>query len=487
MPALPEYKTRILLENHRVPLVPAVFHNTMPEILPEPVVFLKAQIPGATSRAGRGLVRRASTKDEISSGLKELLDEEYCQGVLVAEAVDIKKEYYAACLLDLGDGKNLPGGVLLFSAEGGTGIEARTGSLLKIRFSLLNPPSAAELERKLEKTSNSQQLADFLEKMIATFISYKLTVLETNPIAVLEDGSHLAVDCRAEFEKHAVSKKNAHLFELPESSVDDSTPLEKAVEAINTADPAGTGFFRASRKKAPEGTIAVATNLCGGGGKMLWEMTTGGRDDIFSLNESDTSGGLSGFKSYRILRVIMSQPEAQILILTGSGMAFQNQFHLASAVWKALRESPSPLPCLLRFGGTDQEKAMELMDTVSEDLPVKVKTFRPEIFPNAMVEHLSEISTRQRVIQKFTPEPGELAFTVETPPARFIYHPDKNPEGIEPPCIKECPTGFLKWSGGRITTDPDAKCIGCLVCETVSLLKGNGELTIELDLPGEVL
>ncbi len=487
MPALPEYKTRILLENHDVPLVPAVFHDAMPEILPEPVVFLKAQIPGATSRAGRGLVRRASTPDEIANGLRELLAEENCQGVLSAQAVDIKKEYYAACLLDFGDGENLPGGVILFSPDGGTGIEGRTSSLIKIKFSLLNPPSTDDIEKQLEGIPNSTELAEFLKKMTRTFIGYKLTVLETNPIAVLADGSHIAVDCRAEFEKHAVSRKNAELFKVPESSTSDSTPLEKAVEAINADDPAGTGFFRASREKAPEGTIAVATNLCGGGGKMLWEMTTGGRDDIFSLNESDTSGGLSGFKSYRILRAIMSQPEAQVLILTGSGMAFQNQYHLASAVWKALKESATPLPSLLRFGGTDQVKAMELLEQVSQSLPVKIRTFRPEIFPNAMVEHLSEIATDHRVQQKFTPEAGELAFEVKTPPARFIYHPDKNPDNIEPICVKECPTGFLLWENGRIVANPEAKCIGCLVCETVSILEGNGELTIELDLPGEVL
>ena len=487
MPALPEYKTRVLLENHGVPLVPAVFHDAMPAILPEPVVFLKAQIPGATSRAGRGLVRRASTAEEISKGLTELLAEENCQGVLAAQAVDIKKEYYAACLLDFGDGENLPGGVILFSPSGGTGIEGRTDSLLKIRFSLLNPPSASYIEKELKGIPNSLELADFLQKMTSTFIGYKLTVLEINPIAVLADGSHIAVDCRAEFEKHAVSKKNADLFKVPENAVDDSTPLEKIVEAINAADPAGTGFFRASREKAPEGTIAVATNLCGGGGKMLWEMTTGGRGDIFSLNESDTSGGLSGFKSYRILRAIMSQAEAQVLILTGSGMAFQNQYHLASAVWKALRESSTPLPCLLRFGGTDQEKAMELMDAVAETLPVEIKTFRPEIFPNAMVEHLREIATDHRVTQEFSPEAGEVAFEVDTPPARFVYHPEKNPDNIEPLCIKECPTGFLLWSVDKITPNPEAKCIGCLVCETFSLLEGNGELTIELDIPGEVL
>jgi succinyl-CoA synthetase beta subunit len=490
MPALPEYKTRVLLENHGVPLAHASFHSAMPEILPIPVVFLKAQIPGATSRAGKGLVRRASTGDEVYEGLKELLLVENCQGVLVADAVDIQKEFYAACLLDYGTGNRLPGGVILFSADGGSGIEGRTGSLTKIYFSLLNPPSAVEITAKLPEVSERVKLGEFLHRMVNTFIGYKLVVLETNPIAVLRDGKLIAVDCRSEYEKQSVSSENAHLFLIAENTVDESTPLERAVEAINKADPAGTGFFRSSREKIPKGAIAVATNLCGGGGKMLWEMATGGRSDIFTLNESDTSGGLSAFKSYRILRVIMSQPEARVLILTGSGMAFQSQFHLASAVWKALRESSTPLPCLLRFGGTDQEKAMQLMNTVEKNLPVKIKSFIPEIFPNAMIEHLEELAANPRINQEFTPALGEPAFEISTPPARFIYHPERNPQGIEPSCVKECPTGFLLWRNGRIAANPDAKCIGCLVCETVSLLQGNGELTIELDLdldlPGEV-
>jgi len=486
MPALPEYKTRILLENHGVPMVPAVFLDQVPEVLPKPVVYLKAQIPGATSRAGKGLVRRASTDDEISTGLTELLAEQNCLGVLAADAADIKHEYYAACLLEFGTAGSLPGGVLLFSPEGGTGIEKRTGSLIKIPFSLLTPPSIDEIREKLPEVPNPVDLAEFLNKMISTFIGYRLTVLETNPIAVVEDGSHVVIDCRAEFEKHGVPKKHTDLFDLPGKTVSDTTPLERAVESINADDPAGTGFFRASRATVPEGAVAVATNLCGGGGKMLWEMATGGRTDIFTLNESDTSGGLSAFKSYRILRVILSQPEADVLVLTGSGMAFQNQYHLASAVWKALRESPSPLPALLRFGGTDQEKAIELMEQVSQDLPVEVKIFRPEIFPNAMVEQISSIVSGNRVHQDFNALEGELLFETATPPARFIYHPEKNPGGTEPVCLAECPTGFLMWKDGTIVSNPEAKCIGCLACETASLLRGNGELTIELDLPEEV-
>ncbi len=56
MSALPEYKTRVLLENEEVPLVEGVFvaaNSALPDPLPQTPVYLKAQIPGATSRACR--------------------------------------------------------------------------------------------------------------------------------------------------------------------------------------------------------------------------------------------------------------------------------------------------------------------------------------------------------------------------------------------------------------------------------------------------
>ncbi len=486
MPALPEYKTRVLLENRGVPVVPGDLYTAMPDVPPAPGVFLKAQIPGATGRAASGLVRRASTPLEVSSGLMDLLGRENCHGVLAARWVDIRREYYAACLLDHGSADRLPGGVLLFSSQGGTGIEDRTGSLERIHFSLIDPPGKDALRDTLTGADHPDDLAELLAGMVDTFLFYRLTVLEANPVAALPDGSHVVVDCRAEFEKNAVSKRDADLFSLPESIASRNTPLEEKVEAINATDPAGTGFFRASREPVPPGAVAVATNLCGGGGKMLWEMATGGRRDIHTLNESDTSGGLSAFKSYRLLRVIMDQPEARVLFLTGSGMAFQSQYHLACAVYKALRESERPLPCLLRFGGTDQELAFSLMERVSPSLPVKVLTFRPEVFPNAMVDEISKVALEERVVQRVPKTEGVTVISTDVPPGRFLYHPDRNPEGKRPKCVDSCPTGFLKWENGSISASPDARCTGCLVCETVSLLEGNGELTIQLDIPGEV-
>jgi len=494
MPALPEYRTRILLERENVPLVNGVFVSPgeeFPSDLPKMPVYLKAQIPGATSRKSHGLVRRVDTPEELDDILKILLSPGkwgQAEGVLITEGLDLTAEYYAGCMLDFGSKKRLPGGMLLFSTEGGSGVEGRSGTLLKMPFSLLNPPSTEEIDTELmnlEDLEEHSAVAGFLKVMISTFIGYKLNVLEINPLGVLKDGSILAVDCRAEFEKSAIRKGDIDVFFPPGiKSSRDLTELEEVVELINRDDPSGTGFFRQNRETPSEGALMVATNLCGGGGKMLWEMTTGSRTDIFTINESDTSGGLSAFKSYRILRAILAQKEAQVLLLTGSGMAFQNQHHLAAAVWKALRESPTPLPSLLRFGGTDEDKAQELFERVSGTLSVPVKTYPAAVFPNAMVDDIMDMAgkTVKTVERYITPE-GEPAIIVETPPGKIHFYPEKWQKDEIPPSVKACPTGFLQWKDGLLNTDPEVRCIGCLMCETIALLDGNGEILINLEMP----
>jgi succinyl-CoA synthetase beta subunit len=493
MGALPEYKTRMLLENNRVPLVRGVFvasgAKMIPNDLPSPPVYLKAQIPGATSRAAQGLVRRADSKEEMLAELEHLLAPGpwgQAEGVLVTTALQMVNEYYAACVLDLGSADRLPGGVLLFSTQGGAGVEERSESLREISFSLLNLPGGDYFAEQMSGVNNPDAIGAFLAAFCRTFADYNLIVLEANPIGVLADGSFVVVDCRAEFESHAVSKADKDLFTVLSAPKEEKTRLEKLVDKINEGDPAGTGFVRENREPPSEGTWRVATNLCGGGGKMLWEMATGARKDIYSMNESDTSGGLSAFKSYRVLRAILEMKGSQVLLLTGSGMGFQNQHHLAAAVWKALRESPNPLPALLRFGGTDEEKARKLFEKVAPTLPVKVKTYLPYVFPNAMVDDIPLLATADRIELPPDPQPfGDPIFTVNIPPGKFFFFPDRWNKVEAPPCVGICPTHYLAWNADKkaIEAADGARCIGCLLCETVSLLEGDGELRIRLDMP----
>jgi len=85
-----------------------------------------------------------------------------------------------------------------------------------------------------------------------------------------------------------------------------------------------------------------------------------------------------------------------------------------------------------------------------------------------------------------SPLQGEPFLTVEVPPGRIFFYPDLWTSDESPPSVTACPTGFLKWADGALETDPEARCIGCLMCECAALLDGKGEIRIELDMPEEV-
>lgn len=488
MPALPEYLTRVLLESEGVPVVPGVMLSSAPSAVAGFPVFLKAQIPGATSRMSAGLVRRVDSPAELDTVLPDLLSRDRCEGVLAAEALDIELELYAGVIFDAGSSSALPGGRLLFSLSGGSGIEERAGSLTEIRFPLSSPPSPEALAASLPDAPWRLSAAGLLAGMARTFCRYRLLVLEANPLAVLRgDGRVLVVDCRAEYEERAVRKGEEALFGTTSARSGESTALERVVEAFNRCDPAGTAFFRQNRGTPAPGAVRVATNLCGGGGKMLWEMAVGGRDDIFALNESDTSGGLSAFKSYRFLRAVLAQEDADLLLFTGSGMAFQSQLNIAAAIWKALRESPSVVPVMVRFGGTDEDKARAMFERLSGSLRVPVSTYPSEVFPNAMVDSIRgflDDAGAAEPVQPASPPEGSPAFEVAVPPGRFHVDGVRCASCRERPCLAACPTHFLAWADGSGPAPAEGqRCTGCLMCEAVCLLDGSAGLFVELDMP----
>jgi hypothetical protein len=114
-------------------------------------------------------------------------------------------------------------------------------------------------------------------------------------------------------------------------------------------------------------------------------------------------------------------------------------------------------------------------------------TFPPEIFPNAMVDRIGEIAQEKPVRrQAARPPSGDPDIVVEVPPGKIYFHVDRWESEEAPPSVEACPTGFLRWTGSGMEACEDARCIGCLMCETAALLEGSGEISIHLEMPEEV-
>jgi NAD-dependent dihydropyrimidine dehydrogenase PreA subunit len=167
-------------------------------------------------------------------------------------------------------------------------------------------------------------------------------------------------------------------------------------------------------------------------------------------------------------------------------MAFQSQLHIAAALWKALRESPDVVPVMVRFGGTDEDKARALFARIADSLRVQVRTYPSEVFPNVMVDEMRDfVSSSGGSTGAATPRPsGTPSFTVPVPPGEFFVDPRRCSSCPERPCIGSCPTKFLHWiDGAGPSPQEGARCTGCLMCEATCLLDGKQGLTIRLSMP----
>ena len=103
-----------------------------------------------------------------------------------------------------------------------------------------------------------------------------------------------------------------------------------------------------------------------------------------------------------------------------------------------------------------------------------------------MVDDIADIALKEPLTVTPVPQPeGEPTFSVNVPPGDFFFYPEKWTKDQAPPCVGICPNQFLAWNAETRTVAPveGARCIGCLLCEVASLLEGNGELRIKLDMP----
>ncbi len=101
-----------------------------------------------------------------------------------------------------------------------------------------------------------------------------------------------------------------------------------------------------------------------------------------------------------------------------------------------------------------------------------------------MVDDIMDMARKKaKTAERYTPPKGKPAITVTIPPGKIYFYPERWQNDEIPPSVEACPTGFLKWDEGTLSTDPEARCIGCLMCETAALLDGNSEILIDLEIP----
>jgi succinyl-CoA synthetase beta subunit len=309
--------------------------------------MVKAQVP--TGKRGKaGGIRKADSADEAGEAAAAILgmtiDGHAVESVLVEQRAAIARELYAAVMTDLAAAKPL----MLFSTEGGMDIEevaaTRPDALRRLHgpFSKVNPlPEIEPMLDGLDLGPARADIAVLLARLYGAYIEADAELIEINPLAILEDGSLMALDCKLIVDDAAAGRQpTLASFAAP----------EKLTELEQRAAAAGLKFIEL------DGNVGLLAN---GAGLTMTTMDViahfGGRPANFL-----EIGGEAYTKAETALGLVLAHPQVKSLVINFCG-AFARTDVMADGVTAAWQKLQPTLPVFFSIHGTGEDEAVKIV------------------------------------------------------------------------------------------------------------------------------
>jgi len=349
-----EYQARNLFLEYGIPVADGDVAKTPEEALKIahrtgfPVV-LKAQVlVGGRGKAG-GVKVVTNEADLVSefNRIKNLNIKGYSvERLLIAKAIDIKKEYYLAVTVD-----NIKGDVVIIaSAEGGVEIEetAKTNPDKIVKFYMQGAktldetrwvPVAAGLfsDVRLQKSATS-----ILQKLLKLFFEKDCSLAEINPFVINGEGNLIAADAKVIFDDNGLDA-HAELSALRDMKYEDPDELE--------AKEKGLSFVKL------EGNVGCIVNGAGlAMGTMDAVNLLGGRP----ANFLDVGGSSSPEKVLNALKIILRNKDIKVILINIFG-GITRCDDIANGILAALKQINIPVPLIIRLTGTNESQAKALL------------------------------------------------------------------------------------------------------------------------------
>ena len=357
-----EYQARALLADAGVPIPDSRVVETVDQALEAfnkiaAQVVVKAQV-FAGGRGKAGFVKLCDTADQVKEAAQFMLTNRMVsvqtgpEGIavkklLVAAAVDIESEYYAAVVIDRT--KRCP--VVMVSREGGVEIEvvakenpdAIVKQWLHPHLGMSNF-QCAHLIRALGFTDKEQVRAasKVIRGLVDIFSKYDCSLAEVNPMVRTPDGQVLAIDAKMNFDDNAIFR-HKRLAEMFDPSGEDEMEL-RAKEHDLSYIPL-------------DGNIGCVVN---GAGLAMSTM------DIIKLyggepaNFLDVGGSVTAEGATEAFRIILSDDKVKgILVNIFGGIAKCDT--IAEALITAAKEVGFKVPVVVRLEGTNVDRAREML------------------------------------------------------------------------------------------------------------------------------
>lgn len=318
---------------------------------------VKAQIH-AGGRGKGGGVKLAKSVDEVREKADNILgmmlktpqtgpEGQEVRSVLIADAVDIAKEYYLGITLDRGRNQT----VIMASTEGGVEIETVAEETPeKILKEWIDPVIGLQgfQARRLAfglgfEGGAFKQAVKFIMALYRAYEESDCSIAEINPLTLTEQGDVLAVDAKINIDDNAMYR-HKDLAELRDIHEEDPLEVEAGEHHLNYVKL--------------DGNVGCMVN---GAGLAMATM------DIIKLaggepaNFLDVGGGANPDTVAAGFRIILKDPEVKAILVNIFGGIVRCD-RVANGIVEAAKRVDINLPLIVRLQGTNAAEGKAILD-----------------------------------------------------------------------------------------------------------------------------
>jgi succinyl-CoA synthetase beta subunit len=341
-----------------VATTPAEAADATRELGGSSVVKVQVQIGGRGKGGGVVLVdspERAADETErmLLDGFKDMVVDR----VLIEELLPIAKEFYTSFVLDRSSGDYLA----MMTAEGGVDIEelarTRPGAIRRVH---VDPMLGLRMYHVRELTGTlpveaREGAADVLRRLYSILGERDATLVEVNPLVLLEDGRVVALDSKVTIDDNALWR-HPDLAELSAGFPID--PVE------SRAKDAGLQYVKL------DGAVGIIGN---GAGLVMSTLDVVAQAGARAANFLDIGGGASVDTMATSLEVILSDPAVKAVLINIFGGITRCDL-VAQGILEALVRIEARVPIVVRLDGTNARLGREILKEAGNDRIVAATT-----------------------------------------------------------------------------------------------------------------
>lgn len=309
------------------------------------VVKVQVQIGG---RGKGGGIKLVAASDEAADAARVMLEGGFKDitviRVLVEEQLPIEAEFYMAITLDRTAGDYLA----MVSSEGGMDIEEVAATKPEaLRRRHIDPMlgmrsyQARFLAGGLPEEARGGA-ADVLQKLWGLIEAADATLVEINPLVLLEDGRVVALDAKVTIDDNALYRQ-AELAELAGSFPIDPTEARAKKEGLQYVKL--------------DGSVGIIGN---GAGLVMSTLDVVAQAGGKAANFLDIGGGASAGMMATSLEVILSDPAVRSVLINVFGGITRCDL-VAAGILEALERVEARVPLVVRLDGTNAEEGRKIL------------------------------------------------------------------------------------------------------------------------------